>query len=94
MHKYASPEQFLAEVSNVVSQLFVDPSRMNDLRQILTKDGVGRGAEVEVYCRDRTKKWVLLSLRAACDAAATLRSMKARLKISRTVKSPRNGSNT
>ena len=55
MHKYASPEQFLAEVSNVVSQLFVDPSRMNDLRQILTKDGIVRGAEVQVYCSDRTK---------------------------------------
>ena len=47
MYKYASPEQFLAEVSNVVSQLFVDPSRMNDLRQILTKDGIVRGAEVK-----------------------------------------------
>jgi diguanylate cyclase (GGDEF)-like protein/PAS domain S-box-containing protein len=72
MHKYASPEQFLAEVSNVVSQLFVDPSRMSDLRQILTKDGIVRGAEVEVYCSDRTKKWVLMNLRAACDAESNI----------------------
>ena len=37
-------------------QLFVDPSRMDELRQALDKNGVVRGAEVEVYRRDRTKK--------------------------------------
>ncbi len=67
MHKYESPEQFLAEVSNVLRQLFVDPSRMDDLRQIVAKDGIVRAAEVEVYCSDRTKKWVVMNLRAACD---------------------------
>jgi diguanylate cyclase (GGDEF)-like protein/PAS domain S-box-containing protein len=72
MYKYESPEQFLAEVSNVVRQLFVDPSRMNDLRRILAKDGIVRGAEVEVYCSDRTKKWVLMNLRAACDATGNV----------------------
>ena len=72
MHKYESPEQFLAEVSNLVRQLFVHPSRMNDLRQILTKDGIVRGAEVEVYRSDRTKKWVLMNLRAACDATGNI----------------------
>ena len=72
MHKYESPEQFLAGVSNVVRQLFVDPSCMDDLRQVLAKDGVVRGAEVEVYCSDRTKKWVLMNLRAACDAAGNI----------------------
>jgi diguanylate cyclase (GGDEF)-like protein/PAS domain S-box-containing protein len=72
MHKYESPEQFMADVSNLVGQLFVHPSRMNDLRQILTKDGIVRGAELEVYCSDRTKKWVLMNLRAACDATGNI----------------------
>ena len=64
MHGYDSPEQLLAEVSNVVHQLFVDPNRMDELRQMLEEKGVVRGAEIEVYRRDRTKKWVLMSLRA------------------------------
>jgi diguanylate cyclase (GGDEF)-like protein/PAS domain S-box-containing protein len=72
MHKYESPEQFLTEVSDVVSQLFVDPRRMNDLRERLKKDGIVRGAEVEVYCSDRTKRWVLMNLRAASDSAGNI----------------------
>jgi len=65
MHGYDSPEQLLAEVSN--RQLFVDPGRMDELRQMLDGNGVVRGAEIEVYRRDRTKKWVLMSLRAVRD---------------------------
>jgi diguanylate cyclase (GGDEF)-like protein/PAS domain S-box-containing protein len=72
MHGYDSPEQFLAEVPNVASQLFVDPSRMDELGQILAKNGVVRGAEVEVYRKDRTKKWVLMNRRAVCDAEGNI----------------------
>ena len=67
MHGYDSPEQLLAEVSNTARQLFVDPGRMDELRQMLDGNGVVRGAEIEVYRRDRTKKWVLMSLRAVRD---------------------------
>jgi diguanylate cyclase (GGDEF)-like protein/PAS domain S-box-containing protein len=67
MHGYDSPEHLLAEVSNVALQLFVDPNRMDELRQMLDGNGVVRGAEIEVYRRDRTKKWVLMSLRAVRD---------------------------
>ena len=67
MHGYDSPEHLLAEVSNVALQLFVDPNRMDELRQVLDGNGVVRGAEIEVYRRDRTKKWVLMSLRAVRD---------------------------
>src|ERR1035437_6778090 len=34
---------------------------------MLDGNGVVRGAEIEVYRRDRTKKWVLMSLRAVRD---------------------------
>ncbi len=68
MHGYDSPEQFLTEVSNVARQLFVDPSRLDELGKMLAKEGVVRGAEVEVYRRDRTKKWVLANLRAVRNA--------------------------
>jgi diguanylate cyclase (GGDEF)-like protein/PAS domain S-box-containing protein len=68
MHGYDSPEQLLAEVSNVVRQLFVDPTRMEELRQILSEKGAVTGAEVEVYRRDGARKWVLVNLRAARDA--------------------------
>jgi len=72
MHGYDSPEQLLAEVSNVALQLFVDPNRMDELRQVLAEKGVVRGAEVEVYRRDRAKKWVLVNLRAVRDTGGNV----------------------
>jgi diguanylate cyclase (GGDEF)-like protein/PAS domain S-box-containing protein len=63
MHGYDSPEQLLAEVSNIARQLFVDPGRMGELAHTLDENGVVRGAEVEVYRRDRTKRWLLVNLR-------------------------------
>ena len=64
---YDSPEQLLAEVSNVALQLFVDPGRMGELRHALDENDIVRGAEVEVHRRDRTKKWVLVNFRAVRD---------------------------
>ncbi|HEY5176471.1 MAG TPA: EAL domain-containing protein [Terriglobales bacterium] len=72
MHGYDSPEQLLAEVPNVVERLFVDPGRMKELKRALDKNGVVRGAEVELYRRDRTKKWVMVNLRAVYDAAGNI----------------------
>jgi len=72
MHGYDSPEQFLAEVSNVAKQLFVDPGRMGELKQALDENSVVRGAEVEVHCRDHTKKWVRTNVRAVHDAGGNL----------------------
>jgi diguanylate cyclase (GGDEF)-like protein len=67
MHGYDSPEEFMVEVSNVARQLFVDPSRMDELRQELAEKAEVRGAELEIYRRDRTKKWVVAKIREVRD---------------------------
>ena len=72
MHGYDSPEQLLAEVSNVARQLFVDPIRMEELGQALAQKGPVRGAEVEIYRKDGSKKWVLVNLRAVRDAGGKI----------------------
>jgi diguanylate cyclase (GGDEF)-like protein/PAS domain S-box-containing protein len=68
MHGYDSPEQYLAEVSNVARQLFVDPNRMVELRRELDASGIVHGAEAEVRQRDGTIKFMLVSVRAVRDA--------------------------
>ncbi len=68
MHGYESPEEFLAEISNVAEQLFVDPARMRELERALEEQGTVRGAEVSVYRRDHSKKWTLWNMRAVRDA--------------------------
>ena len=63
MHGYDTPEQLLAEVSNMPRQLFVEPAKIKEFVKTLRQGGVVRGAEVEVYRRDGSKKWLLLNLR-------------------------------
>jgi diguanylate cyclase (GGDEF)-like protein/PAS domain S-box-containing protein len=67
MHRYDSPEQFMAEVSNVAQQIFVHPRQMVEIRWELEQNSVVHGVEVEIYCKDRTKKWVVANMRAARD---------------------------
>ncbi len=76
MHGYDSPEEFMAEVSNVAQQLFVDPSSMDRMKEILAEKGIVRGAEVEIYRRDRTKKWALANMRAVRDADGNIVSLE------------------
>ena len=64
MHGYDSPEQLMSEVSNAGEELFVNPAQLKDLSLTLKKNGVAHNVEVEVYCRDRAKKWLLANLRA------------------------------
>lgn len=64
LHGYRSPEELMLEVKNFPEQLFVDPNRMIEVAKIAVRDGVARGLEVEVYCRDRSKKWVRVNQRA------------------------------
>jgi diguanylate cyclase (GGDEF)-like protein/PAS domain S-box-containing protein len=67
MHGYDSPEEFMAEVSNMTEQIFVDPSWMDRMKTILAVHGIVRGAEVEIYRKDRTKKWGRANIRAVRD---------------------------
>ena len=64
MHGYDSPEELMSEVSNAGDQLFVNPAQLKDLSLTLEENGVAHNAELEVYCRDRAKKWFLANLRA------------------------------
>jgi diguanylate cyclase (GGDEF)-like protein/PAS domain S-box-containing protein len=72
MHGYDSPEQLLAEVSNVALQIFVDPKRMDELEHVLDDVGAVRGAEVEVRRRDGTRRFVRANVRAVRDEAGNL----------------------
>jgi diguanylate cyclase (GGDEF)-like protein/PAS domain S-box-containing protein len=67
IHGYDSPDQLLAEVSNVALQIFVDPKRMDELGHVLDEVGAVRGAEVEVQRKDGTRRFVRANVRAVRD---------------------------
>lgn len=64
---YDSPEQLMAEGSNLLSDLFVQPSQEVELRHAIEENEIIRNAELEVYGKDRTSRWVLANIRAVRD---------------------------
>jgi len=64
IHGYDSPQQLMSEVENLVSKLFVDPHQFEDLKRVLEENGTVGGAEIEVRCRAKRNKWVLVNMRA------------------------------
>ncbi len=68
LHGYESPAELMAEVQSLAEQLYVDPSQMINLAKAAAKDAIARGAELEVFRKDRSKKWVRVNLRAVRDA--------------------------
>ena len=68
MHGYDSPEQLLAEVSNVGRQLFVDPNALQELAHVLENDRAVHSVELESCGKDGKKKWVSMNIRAVSDA--------------------------
>ena len=67
IYGYDSPEQFLAEVSNVRRQLLVDPTQLSEWKTVIKANEVAWGAKTEVHCRNGLKKWVSLNIRAVRD---------------------------
>jgi diguanylate cyclase (GGDEF)-like protein len=62
----------MSEVSNVVTDFFVQPSRMNELMSELKEKGFVRHVELEFYRKDRTKKWVMANIRSVRDASGAI----------------------
>lgn len=67
IHGFDSPEQLMREVSDY-RELLVVPGEMGDLVHELKQKGVVQNVELEVYRRDRSKKWLMANLRAVRDS--------------------------
>ncbi len=63
MHGYDSPEQLMAEVTNA-RQFLVNPAQGVEMARLLEERGAVQNLEIEVYRRDRRKKWLLTNVRA------------------------------
>jgi len=65
MHGYETPEDLLKAASDSSRQVLLDHSHVQNWTGRLKKQDVVRGNEVEVVCRDGSKKWVTVNIRAA-----------------------------
>lgn len=71
MHGFESPQQMLAEITDVGAQLFVDQNAIASFYQAL-RQGEVRGAEAEVYRKDGSQTWARINLHASRDQGRPL----------------------
>jgi len=58
MYRYDSVQDMLSTVTDISSQLYVDPQRRQLFRFLLSQQDVLTGFEAEVYRKDRSTLWV------------------------------------
>lgn len=64
---YGSPAEVIATITDIPSQLYVDPNRRAQATQLLEECGVAHGFEFEAYRADGTKIWLSENRRAVRD---------------------------
>ncbi len=68
MFGFDSPEQMIAERTDIGRQHYVDPSRRTEMRRMLEERGVVLGFVAEAYRRDGGTIWTSSNTRAVSDA--------------------------
>jgi len=61
---YASPEELKGVMSDVGKQVYADPECRKEMVRVLQRDGHVRDFEVEVKCKDGTRKWTSMTASA------------------------------
>jgi PAS domain S-box-containing protein len=58
IYGYDSVDELVAKVTDIATQLYVDPQRRAEFVRLMQEHGRVEGFESEVYCRDGSKKWI------------------------------------
>jgi PAS domain S-box-containing protein len=58
IHGYDSPEEFIAGIQDIASQLYVDPNRRVEFKRLMKEHGTVRGFESQVRRKDGRAIWV------------------------------------
>jgi adenylate cyclase len=68
IYGYDSPSEMIESITNIGEQLYVDPEKRNEFRELLeTQDSV-KGFEYRCYCKDGSIVWVQIDARAVKDS--------------------------
>jgi PAS domain S-box-containing protein len=67
IYGYDSPADLMQSVTNVGTQLYVQPKRRDELIVYLTQFQMISGSESEVYRKDGSKIWISETIRRVCD---------------------------
>jgi|HubBroStandDraft_6_1064221.scaffolds.fasta_scaffold62107_2 PAS domain S-box-containing protein len=70
---FVSPEEMMAEVTDISQQLYVDPKRYDEFAMVLARLGSMLSLECEAYRKDHSKIWIACSGRAVRENRVVVR---------------------
>ena len=69
MFGYASPEEMLASINDIGTQIYRDPTRRQEFQRAMTEQGVIKDFINEEHCKDGSWIWTSNTARAVKDEA-------------------------
>jgi PAS domain S-box-containing protein len=72
MYGYDSPDDMIATITDIASQLYVDPGRRDEFIRLMQAQENVTGFEALMYRKDGSFIWISENVRARCDQAGVL----------------------
>ena len=72
IYGYDSPAEMIASITNIGEQLYVDPEKRAEFRNLLEKQESIKNFEYRCYCKDRRIVWIEIDARAVRDSSGKL----------------------
>ena len=72
IYGYESPEELIANLTNISKQLYVDPNRRTEFKQLIQKHGTVSDFESQIYGKNGKMIWISESARAVRDTQGTI----------------------
>jgi PAS domain S-box-containing protein len=72
IYGYDSPQQLIADLSNIAHQLYVEPGRRDEFTRQIRESGTVSDFESQVYRRDRSVIWISENARVVCDDSGSV----------------------
>jgi two-component system, cell cycle sensor histidine kinase and response regulator CckA len=69
---YSSPEQLIGAVTDIGQQLYVDPRRRDEIKDMLARDGAVQNFEAELRRRDKSTIWVIIDAAVIRDESGSM----------------------
>lgn len=67
IYGYESPAEMIDSITDIDTQVYVDPQRRTEFRELLAKDGKVKNFEYRSYCKDRSIIWTQIDARVVQD---------------------------
>lgn len=71
---YESPAELMAAISDIGSEVYVDPSRRLEIKRLLAEQGIVRDFEAQLIRKDKNKIWVVINANVIRDKEGNIRS--------------------